>query len=95
MTCFTCHGGSAGPRSESGSRAPVRREPVTIRTRASFPPTRASPPSQVFDKYLQALGGAERLAKLTSYRGQGHLLGIRYGVREGSRGDLRQGAEPA
>ena len=49
---------------------------------------------QILDKYIAAVGGAQRAAALTSYRRQGDLFGIRSGRGAPTGRDLRQGAEP-
>ena len=77
-----------------GSRAPVRGTGVrSERARDSRPDPRMSA-NQVFDKYIQALGGADRLAKLTSYVAKGSYSGFDTSLDEDSRGNLRRGAEP-
>jgi hypothetical protein len=38
---------------------------------------RLRPPIQIFDKYLTAIGGAARVAALTSYTAKGTLHGLR------------------
>jgi photosynthetic reaction center cytochrome c subunit len=80
VTCWTCH---------RGGQNPAVTPPIdTIYGTPSFAPNdilpAASPetagtPSaeQILDKYIQALGGADQLAKLTSYtaKGTSHLFG--------------------
>jgi photosynthetic reaction center cytochrome c subunit len=73
VTCWTCH---------RGSQSPAVTPPLdTIYSTPNFVPTDILPPArqdsgalpldQVFDKYIQALGGAQRLAALTSYTAKG------------------------
>jgi photosynthetic reaction center cytochrome c subunit len=80
VTCWTCH---------RGSPSPAITPPIdTIYGDAIFTPTDVlpaantttggTPPAdQILDKYIQALGGADALSKLTSYtaKGTSHLFG--------------------
>lgn len=79
VTCWTCH---------RGSENPALTPPIdTIYGTPNFTPTDILPavtadagtPSadQILDKYIQALGGAARLAQLTSFtaKGTSHLFG--------------------
>ena len=75
VTCFTCHGGDQSPRNDSNlavQYGPVVWDP---NARDFFADTQISA-DQVFDKYLDALGGAERLAALTSYVATGTYAGF-------------------
>ena len=75
LTCFTCHGGSDRPRSEP-DLALQYAEPVfdpNAREMVADPRVTAN---QVFDRYIQVLGGADRLAKLTSYVAKGSYAGF-------------------
>src|SRR5688572_8794155 len=75
VTCFTCHGGSDRPRAEP-DLALQYAEPVFDPNAREIPPDPRLSATQVFDKYIQALGGAERLAKLTSYVAKGSYSGF-------------------
>ena len=75
VTCFTCHGGSDRPRSES-DLALQYAEPVFDPNAREIAPDPRLTATQVFDKYIQALGGADRLAKLTSYVAKGSYSGF-------------------
>ena len=80
VTCWTCH---------RGNQSPAITPPIdTIYGDAVFTPndvlpavntaTAGTPPAdQILDKYVQALGGADALAKITSYtaKGTSHLFG--------------------
>ncbi len=80
VTCWTCH---------RGTPSPAITPPIdTIYGDAVFTPTdvlpvanpatAGTPPAdQILDKYVQALGGANALSKLTSYtaKGTSHLFG--------------------
>jgi photosynthetic reaction center cytochrome c subunit len=75
VTCFTCHNGSDRPRSEP-DLALQYAEPVfdpNAREMVADPRVTAN---QVFDRYIQVLGGADRLAKLTSYVAKGTYAGF-------------------
>jgi hypothetical protein len=76
VTCWTCHRGNGNPAT-TPSIDSIYSDPV------SMPPDvlpQASAGSvvpsidQILDKYIQALGGAEQLAKLTSYTAKGNTL---------------------
>jgi photosynthetic reaction center cytochrome c subunit len=75
VTCFTCHGGSDRPRSEP-DLALQYAEPVFDPNAREIAPDARVTAAQVFDKYIQALGGADRLAKLTSYVAKGSYSGF-------------------
>jgi outer membrane lipoprotein-sorting protein len=81
VTCFTCHGGSDRPRSES-DLALQYAEPVFDPNAREMPPDLRVSANQVFDKYIQALGGADRLAKLTSYVAKGSYAGFDTSLEE-------------
>jgi photosynthetic reaction center cytochrome c subunit len=73
VTCWTCHRGSASPATTPAIDA-IYSDPVPaypdILPKAS---AGAVVPSidQILDKYIQALGGADALSKITSYSGKG------------------------
>lgn len=75
VTCMTCHRGSQIPMTTPSldilygpSPAP---DDAEIITQATGAPT----PNEVFDKYIQAVGGAQRVAGFTSYVAKGAALG--------------------
>jgi hypothetical protein len=77
VTCWTCHRGSPSP-SVTPSIDTIYGEPLafpsdTLITAKSGVPTL----DQIFDKYVQALGGAGPTSRLTSYtaKGTSHLFG--------------------
>jgi photosynthetic reaction center cytochrome c subunit len=80
VTCWTCHRGSESPATTPGIDS-IYSTPTTMP--ADFlpaaDPAKAGTPSadQILDKYIQALGGADQLSKLTSYtaKGTSHLFG--------------------
>lgn len=75
VTCFTCHNGSDRPRSEP-DLALQYAEPVFDPNAREMVPDPRVTATQVFDKYIQVLGGADRLAKLTSYVAKGTYAGF-------------------
>ena len=80
VTCVSCHNGLNRPKVTMSmaavyGTAPTD-EPDNILKQAAGAPSA----EQVLDKYLQALGGPERLAKLTSFAARGTYIG--YGDAE-------------
>src|SRR5262245_57153299 len=71
VTCWTCHRGTpqplVTPTLDRMYGEPVFDPPDIVRPATSGEPTA----DQIFDKYIQALGGAERLASLKSYAARG------------------------
>lgn len=75
LTCYSCHRGTDLPKvtpnlAEQYS-APVVEEPDVITEQAAGEP----PAEQILDKYIQALGGAQRLASITSFGAKGTYQG--------------------
>lgn len=75
LTCYSCHRGGETPRvtpnlAEQYS-APVLEEPDEITDQLVGAPSA----DQILDKYIQALGGAQRLATLTSLVAKGTYQG--------------------
>jgi len=71
VTCFTCHRGSARPRI-TPSLADVYGEPPADGPDDVVRPAPGSPSAdQVLDKYIQAIGGASKLASVTSFIAKG------------------------
>ena len=75
VTCYTCHTGNQRPKSVATLSvqygAPVE-DPNEIEIFSAF---RAPSPDEVFDTYIEALGGAESLANLTSFVARGTYSG--------------------
>jgi hypothetical protein len=80
VTCVTCHNASNRPKTSPNMSTyysvPTSDEPEEIASQAAGAPT----VDQVLDKYLAAIGGAQRLATLTSLVAKGTDLG--YGDAE-------------
>jgi hypothetical protein len=80
VTCWTCHRGGENPAVTppidtiygTPNFTPADILPAVPAADAGTPPA-----DQILDKYIQALGGAARLAQLTSYtaKGTSHLFG--------------------
>ncbi len=75
VTCYTCHRGDQRPKVVPSLTvqysAPIE-DPNDIEI---FPDPAAPSVDQVFDKYIQALGGAQRAANLTSFIAKGTYEG--------------------
>ena len=82
VTCYTCHRGSARPKVTPSLAALY--SPTTFEEQEDLVRPAAGGPSaeQILDKYIQAAGGAERLAAVTSFTARGASTG--YGP-EGTR----------
>ena len=77
LTCYTCHRGGDQPTITPNLAAlysPPPEEPKDIVQEAKGAPAA----DQIFNKYLQALGGPQRLANLTSFVATGTMVG--YGL---------------
>jgi outer membrane lipoprotein-sorting protein len=75
VSCFTCHRGSYKP--EIVPNLALQYGELTDDPNAMIIlPTRGASAAPVFEKYIQALGGAERLAKLTSFVAKGTYTGF-------------------
>ena len=75
VTCFTCHGGSQAPRAEP-DLALQYGAPTEDPNARDFPVDPRVSADEIFDKYLLALGGTERLAKFTSFTAKGTYSGF-------------------
>ncbi|HJZ71504.1 MAG TPA: photosynthetic reaction center cytochrome c subunit family protein [Vicinamibacterales bacterium] len=71
VSCWTCHRQSDRPQVTPALDV-VYGEPIYWAPDDLFLQAQGAPaPDKVLDKYIQAIGGADRLAKLTSYVGKG------------------------
>ena len=75
VTCFSCHNGKERPRAEPDIllQYGIPAEDPNIR---QFPPDTSFTVDQMFDQYLQAVGGTGNLAKFTSYSATGSYVGF-------------------
>jgi photosynthetic reaction center cytochrome c subunit len=71
VTCFTCHRGSNRPRATPSLAEVYGEAPPEGPDEGLRPAPDAPSPDQVLDKYVQAIGGASRLASLTSFVAKG------------------------
>src|ERR1700680_1757801 len=74
VTCWTCHRGISAPSVTPPLDSIYGEPPVSPPDilPAAPPATSGTPPAdQILDKFVQALGGAEQVAKLTSYTAKG------------------------
>jgi hypothetical protein len=78
VSCFTCHRGSPTPRlvpslmEQYSEPTPDDPNDVEISNRVSAVPTA----DDILNRYIQAIGGAQRLAALTSFAGTGRYEGF-------------------
>ena len=76
VTCYTCHHGTEVPKvipslAEQYGVAPE--DPNEVEILGSNPPGPSA--DQILDKYIQAIGGAQKIAALKSYVGKGTFDG--------------------
>jgi hypothetical protein len=82
VTCYTCHRGSNRPKA-TPSLAALYAASATDEAEDIIQPARNGPSAeQILDKYVQAIGGAQKLGGITSFIGKGTSAG--YGP-EGTR----------
>jgi outer membrane lipoprotein-sorting protein len=75
VTCFSCHGGGTRPKTEPNLDLQYG-EPADDPYSMAFVPSLYAPSAdEVFAKYLASLGGAEQLARFTSFAGTGTYAG--------------------
>jgi photosynthetic reaction center cytochrome c subunit len=76
VTCFSCHRGSNRPK-VTPSLVMLYGTPLLdeLDVMLAPGPPGTPTPDQILDKYLQAVGGADRVAKLTSYTAKGTYAG--------------------
>jgi photosynthetic reaction center cytochrome c subunit len=73
VTCYSCHRGAGHPKvipslaEQYGTPPPEDPDEIEIAPQGLA----TTPPDQVLDKYIQALGGAEKLSKITSFTAKG------------------------
>ena len=75
VTCFTCHHGNQSPRSDPNIALQYSTPEEDPNARDFATDTTLSA-DKIFDKYLQAAGGLDRLSKLTSFTGKGTYSGF-------------------
>ncbi|HWY77435.1 MAG TPA: photosynthetic reaction center cytochrome c subunit family protein, partial [Verrucomicrobiae bacterium] len=78
VTCYTCHRSSNRPKivpSLAEQYGSPPEDPNEVESRGVALTRNAPSVDQVLDKYIQALGGAQRLARLTSFVAKGTYSG--------------------
>jgi hypothetical protein len=76
VTCFTCHRGDLRPK-VIPSLVVQYSAPAEDPNEVEIPPDAKGPSvDQVLNKYIQALGGAQQLGRLTSYTAKGTYVGF-------------------
>lgn len=79
VTCYSCHRSDARPKVTPSLAeqygTPLPDDPDELELPDAPSPT-AAKPDQILDKYIQALGGAQRLASITSIVGKGNYEGF-------------------
>ena len=79
VTCYTCHRGSDRPKVTPSLleqySVPPDDDPNEVEL-SPIPSPDLPSPDELFDTYIEALGGAERLAALTSFVARGTYLGF-------------------
>ena len=75
VTCFTCHHGNQSPRSDPNIALQYS-TPEEDPNARDFTTDATLNADAIFDKYLQAVGGADRLARLTSFSAKGTYAGF-------------------
>jgi photosynthetic reaction center cytochrome c subunit len=76
LTCYSCHRGAEHPKvvpSLADQYTVPLEDPNEIEIVKDAPPGPSA--DQILDRYIQALGGAQRLASLTSFAGKGTYEG--------------------
>ena len=75
VTCYTCHRGGNPPKATPSLAALYSAPPLEQPNDVIAAAPGAPPADDVLDKYIQALGGAERLAAVTSFVAKGTYQG--------------------
>ena len=75
VTCFTCHRGDLKPKVVP-SLIVQYSAPMEDPNEVEIPPNAKGSPDEVFNKYLNALGGTQRLSRFTSYTAKGTYVGF-------------------
>jgi len=82
VTCFTCHRASDRPKTipslleQYAAPEDDPDEVEAVSNPATAKPVNQVNPDQILDKYLQAIGGAQQAAKLTSFTAKGTYEGF-------------------
>ena len=82
VTCFTCHNGDPQPERSPSLRlqySELVNDPTSFKF---FPDVAASPADKILARYIEALGGTERLAGFTSFVASGTYMGFETSEQE-------------
>jgi photosynthetic reaction center cytochrome c subunit len=75
VTCYTCHRGDLKPKVVP-SLIVQYSAPMEDPNEVEIPPNSKVNPDEVFNKYINALGGTQRLSRFTSYTAKGTYVGF-------------------
>ena len=75
VTCYTCHRGSARPRATADLADLYGTAPLSDPNAVIEQAPNAPKADEILDKYVQAIGGAQRVAALKSYTAKGSSAG--------------------
>ena len=81
VTCFTCHHGNQSPRSDPNIALQYS-APEEDPNARDFATDATLSAEKTFERYLQAIGGLDRLAKLTSFSAKGTYSGFDTGFEK-------------
>lgn len=76
VTCYTCHRGDLRPKILPNLAAQYAAYMDDPNDPILLPASTGPSVDQVFSKYIQAVGGAQRVAALTSFTGKGTFIGF-------------------
>ena len=78
MTCYTCHRGSPSPKIVPSLLEQYSEPPPDDPNEVELSPRASTTPSadDILNRYIQALGGAQRLAAITSFTAKGTYEGF-------------------
>ena len=78
VTCYTCHRGSPTPKIVPSLLEQYSEPPADDPDEVELSPRAPSTPTanDILDRYIQVLGGAQKLAALTSFAGKGNYDGF-------------------
>jgi photosynthetic reaction center cytochrome c subunit len=78
VTCYTCHRGSQRPKAVPSLAVQYGEPPPDDPDEVEVVPgvRQTATPDQILDKYLQAIGGAQALGRLTSFTAKGTYEGF-------------------
>jgi photosynthetic reaction center cytochrome c subunit len=76
VTCYSCHRGGDRPKVTPSLTELYSAPPPPEPADSIDQPAQARPADPILDKYMQALGGAQQLAKFTSFAAKGTYVGF-------------------